>query len=278
MFRIVCGFLYTLISFNVIASDGVDFFYGSLDEALEKASSEEKLVFVDISTDWCVPCKSMNKNVFTDKKVSEFFNAHFVSMKLNAEDEETDGPFVAKKYRMMSLPFYLFLKPDGTLVIPNFGFLYPDEFIFLGELALKGGDLSEFDAMEHQYDEGGRAKALLFDFVRKYKVASNVRILDGYLNEMPSEPEALSEYAKPRVKASEILEAKALEAADLYFSSLSDEEFDQRSNYQLILRFKKLFSPDHRVVKLLTENQQHYQEMGLTGLLNEFLTSMKVAK
>ena len=59
-------------------TDGIQFFTGTWDEALEKAKEENKLIFLDAYASWCGPCKRMSKSVFTDEKVGEFFNANFI--------------------------------------------------------------------------------------------------------------------------------------------------------------------------------------------------------
>ena len=59
----------------------------TLDQAVEQAKKENKLVFVDFYTDWCGPCKVMARDVFPQKKVGDYFNQRFVCIKLNAEKE-----------------------------------------------------------------------------------------------------------------------------------------------------------------------------------------------
>ncbi|MCE2461882.1 MAG: thioredoxin family protein, partial [Pseudomonadales bacterium] len=44
----------------------VEFHDLAFDRALERAASEDKLVFVDFFTTWCVPCKEMDATTFQD--------------------------------------------------------------------------------------------------------------------------------------------------------------------------------------------------------------------
>ena len=55
----------------------------TLQEALNKASSVGKLVFVDCYTEYCGPCKTMDALVFTLDSVADFFNSTFVNVKLD---------------------------------------------------------------------------------------------------------------------------------------------------------------------------------------------------
>src|SRR5690606_2728779 len=49
----------------------VDWFEGSLEQALAKAKAEDKLVFVDVGAYWCPPCHELDETVFTLPKVGE---------------------------------------------------------------------------------------------------------------------------------------------------------------------------------------------------------------
>ena len=50
-------------------------------EALAKAKRENKHLFVDCYTTWCVPCKYMATNVFTRQEAGEYFAPRFVAVK-----------------------------------------------------------------------------------------------------------------------------------------------------------------------------------------------------
>ena len=81
----------------------------TLDQAVEQAKKENKLVFVDFYTDWCGPCRVMANTVFPQKKVGDYFNARFVCIKLNAEKE---GKEDAATYQVKAYPTFLVLDTD----------------------------------------------------------------------------------------------------------------------------------------------------------------------
>ncbi|MEL6926093.1 MAG: DUF255 domain-containing protein, partial [Bacteroidota bacterium] len=72
-----------LIAGTSVLADGIEFFDGTWEEALNIAKAEEKVIFVDAFAVWCGPCKRMSNNVFPQKEVGDFFNRNFVNMKID---------------------------------------------------------------------------------------------------------------------------------------------------------------------------------------------------
>lgn len=93
-------------------SAGTVFYDISLDEALEKAAKENKLVFIDCSTTTCAPCKMMRRSVFPKEAVGEYINSNFIPIHMNM-DKDT-GSEVAQIYEIDIYPTYLILNPDGS--------------------------------------------------------------------------------------------------------------------------------------------------------------------
>lgn len=123
--------LLLLFAISSIQAQGIDFFHGSFSEAQAKAKKESKLVFMDAYTTWCAPCKWMNANVFTDAQVAEYFNKHFVSMKMDMERGE--GPELARKYRVVAYPSLFFLRPDGSVVKREVGMKNVNELLAIAK-------------------------------------------------------------------------------------------------------------------------------------------------
>ena len=55
----------------------------------------------------------MATNVWVNPTVGKFMNDRFVSFKVDAYDKETNGPDIAKRYRVGSYPTYLILDQTG---------------------------------------------------------------------------------------------------------------------------------------------------------------------
>lgn len=86
----------------------------SLDQALEKAKAENKLVFMDCYTSWCGPCKMMTEKILPLEEVGEYMNSRFVCIKMDMEKGE--GPKLAQKYQVSAYPTFLVLKTDGSVM------------------------------------------------------------------------------------------------------------------------------------------------------------------
>ena len=95
-------------------AQGVKFTKGTWKEVLAQAKASKKMVFVDIYTEWCGPCKWMVKNVFPDPKVGTTFNASFINYQIDAENGE--GVELAQKYNVEGFPTLLFVDGNGKLV------------------------------------------------------------------------------------------------------------------------------------------------------------------
>jgi thiol:disulfide interchange protein len=123
---------FMLLSFATKAQ-GMEFFQGTFNEALAKASKEKKMVFMDAYTTWCGPCKWMAANTFTDASVGTYFNANFINVKMDMEKGE--GPMLARKYAVMAYPTLLFISPSGEVIHKELGAKPADTFIEAGKKA-----------------------------------------------------------------------------------------------------------------------------------------------
>ncbi len=92
---------------------------------LETAKTEKKLVFVDFYTTWCLPCKLMDEDVFTDEEFGDYMNDNFINYKIDAE--KGGGPDLALIYQVMVFPTLLFLDSEGNVLVRKDGAAYQTE-------------------------------------------------------------------------------------------------------------------------------------------------------
>ena len=145
-----------------VSAAGMDFFHGSWQETLQKANSENKKIFVDVYTTWCGPCKLMAANIFPLKAVGDFYNARFINIKLDAEDEEVNGPELAEQYKVKGFPTYLFLNADGSEIGRAVGVMEAEQFVSLAGQLL-GEHKGNYDQLLARYESGERS----VEFIRQ---------------------------------------------------------------------------------------------------------------
>ena len=93
-------------------SEGAVFYDLTIEEALEKAKTEDKYVLVDFYTSSCAPCKKMEKEVFSNLECGEYVNKHFIPIMIDSDDDGK-GAEIAKEYQVFIYPTYMILSPSG---------------------------------------------------------------------------------------------------------------------------------------------------------------------
>lgn len=231
--------LFTLLALlgttGLFAQDaGIQFAHGSFQEVLGQAKAQKKILFVDAYTTWCGPCKWMSANTFPDPKVGEFFNANFVSYKLDMEKGE--GPDIAKKYNVMAYPTLLFLASNGELIDVAVGALDGKKFLELGEKVIKGG-YETLSSKRAKFDQGVRDR----DFLYEYLVALSEAGQDG--------GDVLEAY-KEGMNGAALLEEKNWEIFARYFTKTESDQFKYvESNLE---QFKTKFGAERVIRKVAT--------------------------
>ncbi len=133
---------------------------GKWDEVVAKAKKTKKYIFVDAYAEWCGPCKTMAKSVFTDAKVGEFFNQKYINYKFDMEKGE--GPKFAGKYGVQAYPTLLFFNENGEIAHRAVGGRDANGFIELGESALNPD--KQILSLENKFKKGEKSK----EFMKKY--------------------------------------------------------------------------------------------------------------
>jgi len=74
-----------LIVFSFTQSYSQDINWVTLEKAIELQKKAPRNIIMDVYTNWCGPCKLLDRNTFQNKDVSAFINKHFYAVKFNAE-------------------------------------------------------------------------------------------------------------------------------------------------------------------------------------------------
>jgi len=144
---------------------GIKFERGlSWKQIIAKARKEGKYIFVDCYTTWCGPCKRMEKEVYPNSRVGDFYNRKFISVKIqmdtglndNADTKASyaDARIIERKYKINAYPSLLFFMPDGRVLHKEEGARDPDQFL---ELAREVTDSSKnYYLLLEDYKDGKR--------------------------------------------------------------------------------------------------------------------------
>lgn len=91
----------------------------SFDKGLDHAKQSNKPVLIDFYTDWCHWCKVMDEKTFQNKDVEKRLTAEFVTIRINAEDQNSTVQFQGKSYTHPELTQYFGVRGFPTLAFLN---------------------------------------------------------------------------------------------------------------------------------------------------------------
>jgi thioredoxin-related protein len=144
-----------LLSIGSISAQEINWM--TMNEALAAQKKQPKKIFMDVYTTWCGPCKLLDKNTFSDKKVIDFINKNYYAVKFNGEGTEEitfedftytnpnyqEGRkgrnathFFADALKLRGYPSLVFFKEDGALIQAIPGYKTPQQLeIYLKMIA-----------------------------------------------------------------------------------------------------------------------------------------------
>jgi thiol-disulfide isomerase/thioredoxin len=183
MKKLVFVFVCALCIFPLVAQDeGIKFEDLTYPEALEKAKKEDKYLFVDCYTTWCVPCKYMSKMVFTQKAAGDYVSSRFVAVKYDMEKGAAIE--LSKKWKVQAYPTFLVIRPDGTIAHRIVGKLEWSAFSEKLERGLKP-ETSLYN-LEERYKSGKTDNHEKMNYIKALKDASDTENVNKVSNELIS--------------------------------------------------------------------------------------------
>ena len=121
------------------------------DAGQAEAARTGKPMLVDVFTTWCQFCKRMDQETYPDSTVIAYVNAHFVPVRLDAEQETkaqwlgrvTTRSGLAREWRVEGYPTTVFLRANGEHRVSVPGFLDAKDFLrllhYVGDGAMDRG-------------------------------------------------------------------------------------------------------------------------------------------
>jgi thiol-disulfide isomerase/thioredoxin len=146
-------------------SGGTVFFEGNWSQVLAKAKKENKPIYVDFFTEWCGPCKMMDKQFFPEKSVGDILNNDFIAYHIDAEKGE--GLELAKKYQITGYPSSVFITYEGIAYHRLVGFPGLQrgiEEIKKAEMMYYATASKRMEELDAEFNKGERS----YEFVNAY--------------------------------------------------------------------------------------------------------------
>ncbi|MGJ8745759.1 thioredoxin family protein [Polaribacter sp.] len=155
------------LSFTVKAQEKVNWM--SLNEALELQKTAPKKIIMDVFTNWCGPCKMLDKNTFQNPDVAAFINENYYAVKFNGEGNDSivykENTFKNTNFKeslknkrnsshefadymgINAYPTIVFMNDKGDFIMPLRGYYSPNQLEFYLKL-FKGEDYKKIDTKE----------------------------------------------------------------------------------------------------------------------------------
>jgi len=162
MKKIIIAIVLTfLVSFTY---SQVEFKQGTVFEVLCQAKEQDKIVMVDVMTEWCKWCVELDNKVYSKSEIYEFANSKQVNYKIDAEKGE--GVAFAKRYKVQGYPTILFLDADGNEIDRIYGYV----------------PLKDFKEMMTDYNKGLNTYGYLKKEVKKNpkNIDASIKLADKY--------------------------------------------------------------------------------------------------
>ena len=159
-------FLFFLLSFNSLSAQSIQ--WVTLAEAIEAQKANPKKIIIDVYTDWCGPCKLMDKNTFQNRDVAAYISKHYYAVKFNAEgnesitysgnefsnpnyDPEKKGRNATHQFTqylgIRGYPSLIFMSETNDLIMPLVGYQKPRQIELFLKM-IKQGDYMIFSKPE----------------------------------------------------------------------------------------------------------------------------------
>ncbi len=155
----------------------------TIEEAQELTKKEPRKIIMDVYTNWCGPCKLLDRNTFGNADVAEYINENYYAVKFNAEGDSTvnfeENTFTNPNYdpakanrrnakhqfasylNVRAYPTIIFLDENLNLIAPITGYLSPKQI----EIYLKLFYSNDYKSVSSKEDWENYQK----EFVNKFE-------------------------------------------------------------------------------------------------------------
>ncbi len=181
--------LLSCLFISAIISAQIHFSSVSFNEALQKASAEGKIIFLQFEAADCNQCNDVANKGFDNKEVADKINQTFFCLKI--DPQHPDRSRIAASYNLDANEGF------GTLFIDNSGTIihkflktttFSKEYLNQIEVALmKAGENLKINELEKEYEKGNRSFGFLQVLLEKRRALNmpTDSLLDEYIDALP---------------------------------------------------------------------------------------------
>lgn len=80
-------------------------------EAVELARTQQRLLLIDFTAEWCAPCKNMDQTTWVDPRVVEWVERQAIAVQVDVDAEEA----VASRFEVRAMPTVVVLRDEMVL-------------------------------------------------------------------------------------------------------------------------------------------------------------------
>lgn len=157
----------------------------------EKAKKENKYIFLDAYTTWCIPCRLMENDIFPQPSIADFFNQNFINVKVQFDVTKNDNAEVkswykdakafTETYKINSYPTYLFFNSSGELVHTILG-SSPNAEVFIAKAKDALNPATQYNHLKRQFEEGNKNSELLLALIKAAQQANETQFIPVAMN------------------------------------------------------------------------------------------------
>ncbi len=120
------GYRFVQTNMGEEALEALHFPMHTMQEGLDAASKNGKLILADYSAIWCPTCRRLDQEVFADKRVADAINENFVYVRLEYDSDA--GVEFAEKHNIQGFPRIIVLDTDGAKIVEMPLIFSPEEY------------------------------------------------------------------------------------------------------------------------------------------------------
>jgi thioredoxin-related protein len=231
MLRIIIGLIIICTTFGDALGqkkETINFSFLPYNDFIKKSKETRKPIMLYFTGTGCSLCIKMEKQVFPQEEIHNFFNNSFINIELFDDFKKPDSSIkqLQRKYGIVSQPTFIFIDSTGE-VIHKSGYKEKNDFLLVGQQAIGSDNYRGWISL---FDKG----EVEIKTLRKFLIVEQ----------------------KPILYAESDYRCKAQEMLDTYFSSIQFSEYSNSENWEIINKY--VGNPYSEIFNFLLQNKSRF--------------------